>query len=408
MSNLASSWAPFVVHAAAFVNEMGRLALVLPAEVLTSNYARDVRDFLLRRFAQVRVVLISRQVFPGVQTETVLLLAEGTGGTDEVGFSVCDDVSQLDETSADLVVDMRPGERWNAGFVSTDAHDLLRSLADEEAWSPLSDWGRLSLGAVTGNNQYFTLSPEAAGELGLTRRDVMAISPAGSRHLRALSIDRRNYARLGAHGARTLLFRPVEPSAAGWEYIAQGESQRVDQAYKCRVRTPWWRTPLPAPPDVFFTYMNHATPQLAANHARLHYLNSVHGLYLDADKTQLAELLPLAALNTATALSAEVSGRAYGGGILKLEPREAARLLVPSAETIRACETPLRELLPTVRRLLIDGRLEDAQIAVDRVLLHRALTPQIGLPTLRQAYARMRQRRHGLARSRARSSKVSP
>lgn len=260
LSNLASSWAPFVIHAAAFVNEMGRLALVLPAELLTSNYARDVRDFLLRRFAQVRVVLISRQVFPGVQTETVLLLAEGTGGTNEVGFSECEDVSQLDETSADLVVDMRPGERWNASFVSTGAHDLLRSLADEEAWSPLSDWGRLSLGAVTGNNQYFTLSPDRAAELGLASSDVVAISPAGSSHLRALSIDRRNYARLGAHGARTLLFRPVEPSAAAWEYIAQGESERVDQAYKCRVRTPWWRTPLPAPPDVFFTYMNHATP----------------------------------------------------------------------------------------------------------------------------------------------------
>ncbi len=36
------------------------------------------------------------------------------------------------------------------------------------------------------------------------------------------------------------------------------------------------------------------------------------------------ELLPLAFLNSATLFSAEMVGRSYGGGVLKLEPKEAA------------------------------------------------------------------------------------
>ena len=103
---------------------------------------------------------------------------------------------------------------------------------------------------------------------------------------------------------------PVDaPSRAARAYLEHGERLGVPNAYKCRVRTPWWRTPLPAPPDLFFTYMNQATPQLAANPARLHYLNSVHGLYLTAEAAGLGELLALAALNSAAALSAICGSR---------------------------------------------------------------------------------------------------
>lgn len=402
LSNLASSWAPFVIHAAAFLNHRGRLALVLPAELLTSNYAQDVRDFLLRRFDEVRIVLIGRQVFPGVQTETVLLLAEGTGGTDQVEFASVDTAGELTQVAFDIVLTVAPGERWNAAIVSTEAHDMLRCLTDLGVSVPLAAWGRVSLGAVTGNNNYFTLSPHQATDLGLASTELVPISPAGSSHLRALRIDHGAHARLGAKGARSLLFRPeAAPSRAGWDYIAKGESEGVDSAYKCRVRSPWWRTPLPEPPDLFFTYMNHGTPQLAANYARLHYLNSVHGLYLEADKVDLAELLALAALNSATALSAEVTGRAYGGGILKMEPREAARLLVPSAEVVRAHETELREVMAAARRSLHEGRLDDVRAMVDAVILDELSSSHIDLATLRRASEAMRHRRHTRARSRA-------
>ncbi|WP_396907266.1 N-6 DNA methylase, partial [Mycolicibacterium phlei] len=46
LSGLASSWAAFTVHAALFLKLGGRLALVLPAELLSVNYAAAVRKFL--------------------------------------------------------------------------------------------------------------------------------------------------------------------------------------------------------------------------------------------------------------------------------------------------------------------------------------------------------------------------
>jgi adenine-specific DNA methylase len=66
LTGLASSWAAFVIHASNFLAPNGRLGLVLPAELLTVNYAAQVRRFLLKRFASVRLVMFERRVFPGV------------------------------------------------------------------------------------------------------------------------------------------------------------------------------------------------------------------------------------------------------------------------------------------------------------------------------------------------------
>jgi len=115
----------------------------------------------------------------------------------------------------------------------------------------------VALGAVTGNNSYFMMTPAQALERGLRPDELVKMSPAGSKHLREASFSSAQLRTLGQKGSATLLFRPAgEPSAAASEYIALGEQLGVDQAYKCRVRTPWWRVPLVAIPDLFITCMN--------------------------------------------------------------------------------------------------------------------------------------------------------
>jgi type I restriction-modification system DNA methylase subunit len=55
LTRLASSWAAFTVHGALFLKPGGRLGLVLPAELLSVNYAAEVRRFLMQRFARIRL-----------------------------------------------------------------------------------------------------------------------------------------------------------------------------------------------------------------------------------------------------------------------------------------------------------------------------------------------------------------
>jgi hypothetical protein len=81
------------------------------------------------------------------------------------------------------------------------------------------------------------------------------------------------------------------------------------------------------------------------------------------------DLLPLAAINSVTLLGAELVGRAYGGGILKLEPREADRLPVPSFSLIKAKARALRALYRRASVALRQGKLAEVVSIVDQVLL---------------------------------------
>ena len=67
-----------------------------------------------------------------------------------------------------------------------------------------------------------------------------------------------------------------------------------------------------------------------------------------------------------TLLSAEIEGRAYGGGVLKLETKEAERLLVPvcrEAELER-----LMEVFPDIDALVKGRDIEAAARTADDVL----------------------------------------
>lgn len=377
LTRLASSWAAFTVHAAEFLQPGGRLGLVLPAELLSVNYAADVRSFLMRRFGRVRLVLFTERVFPGVMAEVVLLLAEGQGPASHCELLQVQDLAELTAATGAESIWAPPASegKWTAALLPGAVRDLYAGLIAGPGFGTLHDWGETTLGAVTGNNRWFALSPQRLAELGLTPTDVVPLSPPGSRHLREPAFTAAAWRALGQTGARTWLFRPAgTPSAAAAAYIAEGERAGVPAAYKCRVRQPWWRVPLVPPADLLLTYMNADRPHLTSNRARVHHLNSVHGVYLRPGLRRVGgDLLPLAALNTLTLIGAETVGRAYGGGLLKLEPREADVLPVPSAALVTAAGPALRALRPAVATLLAAGRLHEATALVDAALLREAV-----------------------------------
>lgn len=373
LSALASSWAAFTVHAALFLRPGGRMALVLPAELLSVNYAAAVRKFLFDRFASVELVMFDEQVFPGAEADVVLLLADGFGAGPS-GHAVIHRARNAEALTSELVQrhwsPVDPADKWVSGLIGNRPVEILHGLHDAGRFSTLEEWGDTTLGMVTGNNGFFALSPARVSELRLRPADLLTLSPPGSGHLRGLALSTNQLAALGADGRSVHLFRPTgRLSAPAQRYIDAGHAAGVHLAYKCRVRTPWYLVPLVKPADLLLTCMNADTPRLVTNRAGAHHLNSVHGVYLRDEVAALGrDLLPLAALNSVTVLHAEMVGRAYGGGVLKIEPREADRWLVPAPELIADRAAELRAARRTVAALLGRGKLLDAVGVIDDAL----------------------------------------
>ena len=141
----------------------------------------------------------------------------------------------------------------------------------------------------------------------------------------------------------------------------------------------------------------------APNSAAVHHVNSVHGVYLRPPHADAGrDLLPVACLNSLTLLGSETVGRAYGGGVLKLEPREADALPVPSPELVAALAAPLRAARDAVAADVAGGRLWDAVAHVDRVVLADGLGLDDGsIARIAGARAALQRRRAARGRSRA-------
>lgn len=271
LSALASSWAAFTVHAALFLRPGGRMALVLPAELLSVNYAAAVRKFLFDRFASVELVMFDEQVFPGAEADVVLLLADGFGAGPS-GHAVIHRARNAEALTSELVQrhwsPVDPADKWVSGLIGNRPVEILHGLHDAGRFSTLEEWGDTTLGMVTGNNGFFALSPARVSELRLRPADLLTLSPPGSGHLRGLALSTNQLAALGADGRSVHLFRPTgRLSAPAQRYIDAGHAAGVHLAYKCRVRTPWYLVPLVKPADLLLTCMNADTPRLVTNRA---------------------------------------------------------------------------------------------------------------------------------------------
>lgn len=374
LSGLTSAWAPFLVHTCQFLAPGGRLAQVLPAELLQTGYAQPIRDFLIHRFQSVVLVVFDVRVFPGALEEVVLLLA-GEEGKPGLQIRQASDLEGLDEIVNGSSIRGRsiqhPTGKWTKYLLR---HSELRAYEDcghSPNFGRLHEFGRTDIGVVTGANSFFVLDSQTARDADLPTEDLRpAVSKAD--HVQGLRLMNADMSRLRSSRQPTLLFYPAgeEPSRASARYIRSGEWIGLHNRYKCRTRRPWWKVPGVKVPDAFVTYMSNETPRVVLNEVKAASTNTVHGIYLNPGQARLRRVLPLLFLNSLTLLSAELEGRSYGGGVLKLEPKECDRLLLPRIEELGSDVIDgLRRMIKGADASIRAGHVDEVVDEVDQLVL---------------------------------------
>lgn len=368
-SKLTNAWVPFVVASAVATRIGGRVALVLPAELLQVTYAAQLRDYLLREFSEITMVTFERLVFEGILQEVVLFCGiKGGEGPADVRTVHLEDADAL--ATADLNVATAPAllhdhEKWTKYFLEPEQIECLRALKLSRDLIKLGSLAGVDVGIVTGRNSFFTFTDEEAGYLGLRDHCVPLVSR--SAQLTGTVYDEDCRASDLVSKYRTWILNAPEDltDPALIDHVAFGEAAGVHLGYKCSIRKPWWRTPSMSVPELFMLRQIHRAPRMTVNLASATSTDTVHRVRADRGVDPVA--LSTAFNNSATFAFAEVMGRSYGGGILELEPREAELLPIPSPTLIPEGLAADVDLLLKARESEKALDLVDRQILVERL-----------------------------------------
>lgn len=384
LTALTSSWAPFIVHAATFLEPDGRLAMVAPSELLHATYAKPVLEFLSRKFRRVQVLTFARRLFAHLGEDTVLVLGEGYGrGPGAIDLVPLQDASVLADADPGTLTGVAIGPHVGRGGLLRSVAFLLPErtrtlygrLAQDAQVRRLGAVATTGIGYVTGNNDFFHLSSREAEQYGIPG-DLLRPAACRAGWLRGLRFDRRDWIRLNRRGAKASLLDlslcqgPLPRTVA--KYLRQGTLGKVDKAYKCRKRHPWYAVPYVAVADLLLAYMAGWRPPLVLNRARAVAPNTLLCVRLRPGRGSIAEALAATWWTSLTALSVEIEGHSLGAGLLKLEPREAMQVLLATPPCLRERSAATR-LVRELDQLVRTGQMERALDLGDQEILQRGL-----------------------------------
>jgi len=369
----ASLWGFFLIHSLSFSKDGGRMVWVLPSSLLHAKYAKVILDIYKKHFSSLKIVKLNQRFFKeeGTEEVSVILAAEGFSKEpiDEnvTGIYVAKDTNTLNEILESKVINeqdqvsnhkvklLNEKVLTNYNFLSS------KSLA-------LGDISRVVIGMVTGANGKFIINQSSFDELELSDDDVRPIV-SKFHHLSGLTHTKARHNKMLSADKRCLLICP--PNLDGKSTPIRRYLATVERSNRKNNRTfpkrPLWYFPDDGRfPDAFLSYMIDSGPRLVLNTAKINCTNTIHRVFFNKGISFRAKkAIAISMLSSFTRLSAELCGRSYGSGVLKLEPSAGKELKIIFSENLLL---PLLSINHEVDDLLCNGNVDAASKLVDELL----------------------------------------
>ena len=343
-SGLSGLYVYFVLCAHALLADGAVASWLLPAEFLYVNYGRVLRDYLTSR-----VTLLSIHHFDpdDVQFDDALVSScivtyRKTLPPRESTCEMSYGGNYLDPQQTKTVPssELRSLNKWTMPHFGKAAlpSDTLR----------LKDVFSVRRGIATGANDFFIIDPETAMKYDLPEIYLKPILPS-PRFVRGPVIESNSDGLPQVSGFRYLLDCTIPPDQVRerhpglWAYLQEGIARGISQGYLCAQREVWYFQERREPSPFLASYMGRANGdrecpiRFFVNFSSAIVTNVFLNLYptpeldecLHGDRDRMLELGR--ALNSVPAECVLQAGRAYGGGLHKIEPKELLEVPLASA-----------------------------------------------------------------------------
>lgn len=398
-NKLINAWVAFMVASVQMLSKRGKIAFVIPAEILQVAYAEDLRLYLANHLAKITLITFEQLVFPDIEQEVVVFVGEK--GDAEKGIRIIEmndlsgfDALDLDSNGFQSVQHVK--EKWTKYFINGDEMKLIQQLRSDNRFAKFSEYGLINVGITTGNNSYFSITEEVTNHYHLGEATLPLIGRSSHAHGIYFTEADWNLNKTAGKPARLVCFPdiPYEDYPQGYkDYIMAGEANDEHVGYKCSIRDRWYIVPSVWIPDAFFLRRNNLYPKFVLNRCGAVSTDTMHRMKFN-DGVNPENVL-LAYYNSVSFAFTEICGRSYGGGVLEILPGEMGNILLPKIDNIDPhIRTTLLERIDHIVRN--DEDIEKALDFVDQ----EVLVSLLGInPTIckqaRSIWKKMQKRRLG-------------
>lgn len=374
-NKLINAWVAFTVACVHLLSENGKIAFVIPAEILQVAYAKDLRKYLASHLRAITLITFNELVFDDIEQEIVVLIGERK--SNNTGIRIIE-LNNLDSFSQEIF-EMpfqkisSTEEKWTKYFTTDKETEFVAGIKKNNNFTKFSDVATINVGITTGNNSYFSLDEKTVQEYDLLNfckpligRSVQANSVFFEKNDWLENVKKKKKAfLLDLNGYQKKNLSPVQQS-----YIELGEREKQNEGYKCQIRENWYQIPSIWVPDAFFLRRNNLYPKLVLNKCDAVSTDTMHRIAIKdgIDK----ERVILSYYNSISFAFTEICGRSYGGGVLEILPGEVGDIYLPKLENIS--DEKIHLLLLKVDNIVRENKnIENALDLVDKEILQDEL-----------------------------------
>lgn len=359
-----NAWVPFILASISLLEPGGRLGMILPSEIIHVMHAQSLRTYLGTSCSRLLIIDPEEIWFDGTLQGAVILFAEKKNSlvdhSDGLGIVRVFGRNFLSSNPTDLFNNTARMNgktvvgKWTRALLTESERDLLDDLSESQDVHRFDQIAKVDVGIVTGANKFFLVNDETVERFELQN---FAHPMFGrSEHCRGVIYDEQQHQENVNRGNPTnfIWLKDIESELgeSAIKYIRFGESQKLNTRYKCRIRKQWYNVPSVYSTKIGMLKRAHDTPRLIYNTIEAFTTDTAYRI---STKECEAEKLIYCFMNALTALSAELEGRHYGGGVLELVPSEIEKLLIPIPSTVKP---ELRKLDTLVRKSNVATVLE--------------------------------------------------
>lgn len=340
-SGLSGLYVYFMLLADSLLSDGAIATWLLPAEFLYVNYGQVLRDYLTSR-----VTLLSIHHFDPDEVQF-----------DDALVSSCIVTYRKAKPSGDTSCDMSYGGGADDARIRKRVlvselrtlHKWTMSHFDANPSAPaglrLKDLFTVRRGIATGANDYFIIDQKTIDKYAIPRTYLKPILPS-PRYVHDPVIDVASDGTPTVERFKYLLDCTASPSEVKrtcpglWAYLEEGVAQGLPERHLCSKREPWYVQEKRAPAPFIVSYMGRSRDprscpiRFFVNFSSAIVTNVFLNLYptdeftdiLGGDRSRMIEFVE--ALNSIPVEAIMHAGRAYGGGLHKIEPKELREVVI--------------------------------------------------------------------------------